>query len=305
MIRARNKALALLILTALEDLVENVEHLRGEFKGDGGPWELSSEKFAKGVCKFLDYQRTDYLSACRCIGVSTASKQVRGFMTDYLGCLQELGSVIDILAEGKPKQDWSTIPSVCPDIENVFSGVTKSIKGQIKAVKKYIVPPKRKIAKSKEMKGFIGSSKEAIKIAKLVQLVLSREDNIKPFTWSLAFRPSRNWLDELVNTAKNADFGVFVFAPDDVLKIRGATKQATRDNVIFEMGMFIGALGKEKVFFMLPDGEDLQIPSDLLGTGAIFYDFEPFKNKGRTNAEKQARLQAIEAACTEIADAVL
>lgn len=61
------------------------------------------------------------------------------------------------------------------------------------------------------------------------------------------------------------DFGVFVFSGDDVTTMRNASSTTVRDNVLFELGLFIGKLGRERVFFVIPDGEKIHIPSDLLG----------------------------------------
>ena len=75
-----------------------------------------------------------------------------------------------------------------------------------------------------------------------------------------------SYLDSLTNGLKDFDFGVFIFAPDDILKLRDQTHAAVRDNVLFEFGLFMGKLGKERVFFVLPQEHgNLRLPSDLLG----------------------------------------
>jgi len=62
------------------------------------------------------------------------------------------------------------------------------------------------------------------------------------------------------------DFGIFVFSPDDIVKMRGQEFQSARDNVLFELGLFIGRLGKERGIILLPRGqEDFHLPTDLLG----------------------------------------
>jgi tetratricopeptide (TPR) repeat protein len=58
-----------------------------------------------------------------------------------------------------------------------------------------------------------------------------------------------------------------------VTKLRGRTKLAVRDNVIFELGLFIGKLGRERVFIIIPqNNEKLHIPSDLLGINPGKYE---------------------------------
>jgi len=61
------------------------------------------------------------------------------------------------------------------------------------------------------------------------------------------------------------DFGVFVFSSDDSVTSRGKTQRAVRDNVLFELGLFVGRLGIKRSFVVAPNDPDLRIPSDLLG----------------------------------------
>lgn len=69
-----------------------------------------------------------------------------------------------------------------------------------------------------------------------------------------------------MNTLRDHDFGVFVFSPDDILKIRKEEFHTTRDNVVFELGLFAGRLGKGRSFIVMPEGvQDFRLPTDLLG----------------------------------------
>ena len=65
--------------------------------------------------------------------------------------------------------------------------------------------------------------------------------------------------------AEKFDFAVFILSPDDVLTLRGETSKVPRDNVIFEMGLFIGALGRKCIFLITPNKRDSQLPSDMGG----------------------------------------
>ncbi|MCX2761057.1 nucleotide-binding protein [Vibrio sp. Sgm 22] len=69
----------------------------------------------------------------------------------------------------------------------------------------------------------------------------------------------------------SSDYGIFVFSPDDEIKMRGNVTDTVRDNVLFELGLFIGRLGKSRCFIVTPDNIDLHIPTDLLGVTPATY----------------------------------
>src|SRR4051812_7537671 len=119
---------------------------------------------------------------------------------------------------------------------------------------------------------FIASSTEALPVAHSIQQLL--EHDVYATVWSQgAFQLSSYPVEDLLNTVSNSDFGVFVFSPDDVTRLRHRQHDTVRDNVIFELGLFIGRLGRERNFFVVPRGIDkLHIPTDLLGLNAGTYD---------------------------------
>ena len=64
------------------------------------------------------------------------------------------------------------------------------------------------------------------------------------------FEPTSSVLDDLIAKVSHFDFGVFIFAPDDVVQIRKESSRSVRDNVLFEMGLFLGRLGMQRVFIV-------------------------------------------------------
>ena len=74
-------------------------------------------------------------------------------------------------------------------------------------------------------------------------------------------------LDKFEREAKKADFAIALLTPDDVGALKGEAddqlKPRARQNVIFELGYFIKALGREKVCVLLKG--ELENPSDLDG----------------------------------------
>src|SRR4051812_21172452 len=118
---------------------------------------------------------------------------------------------------------------------------------------------------------FVGSSVEALPIAWAIQKNLRHSAEVTVWDQGI-FQLSRSSLQSLASSLTTFDFGVFVFSPDDLAIVRGQEQPAVRDNVILELGLFIGELGQTRCFILTPSGADeLPIPTDLLGvTPGIF-----------------------------------
>lgn len=120
-------------------------------------------------------------------------------------------------------------------------------------------------------KVFVGSSVEGLNVAYSIQQNLIHDAETTVWDQGV-FELSKTTIESLDDILDSADFGVFVFSPDDVIMMRGKESQSIRDNVLFELGLFIGKLGRERVFFIVPDGEDIHIPTDLIGITPGKYD---------------------------------
>jgi predicted nucleotide-binding protein len=106
---------------------------------------------------------------------------------------------------------------------------------------------------------FIGSSGEAIEICGALQQELDRHFEVTVWNQGV-FRLTHDALDSLLAALDSSDAGIFVLRPDDVTESRGQSNPTVRDNVIFELGMFIGRLGRDRSFILTPDGSDLHFP---------------------------------------------
>lgn len=118
---------------------------------------------------------------------------------------------------------------------------------------------------------FIGSSSERLPIATAIQVGLSHDDVLVQVWTDGVFQASEDTLSSLMRAAEHSDFGVLVLGPDDVVRRRGKRLNVPRDNVIFELGLFIGAVGRNRTFIVKPRGQALALPTDLLGITPIDY----------------------------------
>jgi hypothetical protein len=84
-------------------------------------------------------------------------------------------------------------------------------------------------------------------------------------------------MERLLELTREVDFAAFVFAHDDwttdnphASPLPGSGQASPRDNVVFEAGLFGGALGMHRTFILHASGSKL--PSDLLGLTTVRYD---------------------------------
>ena len=122
---------------------------------------------------------------------------------------------------------------------------------------------------------FIGSSREALSVAAPIRSgLLSPDLEVRLWTDGV-FGPSRFPMEDLERQLGEADFAVLVTAADDRVSSRGKNRYAPRDNVIFELGLFMGAITRARTFVVMPRGTDLKIPSDILGLTPVMYEVLP------------------------------
>lgn len=121
---------------------------------------------------------------------------------------------------------------------------------------------------------FIISSAEALEIARAIQNAFDR-DSFKVIVWTDGvFRASWYPIESLERELDQSDFAVAIAQPDDMTRSRDKTSQTPRDNVIFELGLFIGRIGRHRSFLVEPRGEEAKLPSDLSGITSITYKYD-------------------------------
>lgn len=136
---------------------------------------------------------------------------------------------------------------------------------------------------------FIGSSAESLTIAGACNTCL--DHNAEVTVWPQVFDAGDSTLTSLLKKTNSSDYALFIFSPDDITIMRGREHSTIRDNVIFELGLFIGALGSDRCFILKPRDTQFHLPSDLLGINVL--DFN-------ANREDGDEFSAVNAACTKI-----
>jgi CAP12/Pycsar effector protein, TIR domain len=137
---------------------------------------------------------------------------------------------------------------------------------------------------------FLGSSGKQAKLLQAITRGLQDVADVEP--WTTTFNPGRSTLDRLVELSQEVDFAAFVFAQDDwtTTDASESGEASPRDNVVFEAGLFGGALGIRRTFVLHANGAKL--PTDLLGLTSVRYD--PAAGAPEVRAINQKLRKAIE-----------
>lgn len=174
------------------------------------------------------------------------------------------------------------VPSQLEALDRLFDASGKFLEERIHNVKN-----------QKKHRIFIASSTEGLKIARSIQSELTQDFAIEIWNQDTVFGLGTATIEALENAVTQYDFGIFVFTPDDQLHTRGEIISVARDNVIFELGLFIGKLTRFRAFIIHPSKRTISMPSDLIGMKTATYDPD--------NSNLRA---ALGPACEEIRNAI-
>lgn len=135
-------------------------------------------------------------------------------------------------------------------------------------------------------KVFIGSARESMDYVNAIHEQVRFHAEVTPW-YAGVFEVNDYNMESLERQLDSNDYAVFIFSPDDIVEMRGKKMIKTRDNTLFEMGLFWGKLRKGRVFFIVPDrvqnssGEDSHeyiLPSDLNGLTTLDYEIRTDEN---------------------------
>lgn len=122
---------------------------------------------------------------------------------------------------------------------------------------------------------FVGCSTESLSIARAIQSAFEHDPIVVRVWTEDTFKASQFPVESLERELAKVDFAALVLSPVDTVISRGSAAGAPRDNLVFELGLFMGALGHTRTFLLHPRGSDIKIPTDLAGFTPLTYQTSP------------------------------
>ena len=120
---------------------------------------------------------------------------------------------------------------------------------------------------------FLFSFSGALPVAWAIENALMNDPFLTVVWANGVFKMTSYTLETLEEELMQSDFAVAVAHPDDKTEVRDEEWPTPRDNVVFELGFFMGSLGRQRAVQMEPKGAKLKLPSDLAGITTIKYNF--------------------------------
>lgn len=125
---------------------------------------------------------------------------------------------------------------------------------------------------------FVISSAEALEVARIIQNAMAHDGFLVTLWTDGVFKVASYALESLESAVDESDFAIAVAHSDDMTLFRGQDWPTPRDNVVFELGLFMGRLGRKRAILMEPREDKIKLPSDLSGITTIPYTYEPGKD---------------------------
>lgn len=97
----------------------------------------------------------------------------------------------------------------------------------------------------------------------------------------------RTIIEKFENHAQDSGFAIALLSPDDICICDGSETYRARQNVIFELGYFIGLLGRKRTIALIKSKSSIEVMSDY--HGVIYKEFD---DKGFWKYEIASELQA-------------
>ena len=182
------------------------------------------------------------------------------------------------------EDSFITIANQFPEI---WRRVASTLAARLAQRNFYVTRPRERV------RVFVMSSVESLPVTRLI-VQHFEHDSFLAVVWNHGvFKASNYTLEDLENELDDSDFAIAVAHADDMIISRDSEWPIVRDNVIFELGMFIGRLGRRRAFLMEPRGAGVKLPSDLAGLNTIPFRYEPGKDASAAIAPACDRLREL------------
>ena len=159
------------------------------------------------------------------------------------------------------EEDFSAVAAHHPDM---WRQIAKEVAQRLRQRRKFIRPS------NPVPFLFIACASESLSVAQAIRAYFETNKEVVVEIWTDdVFKPSKGTMESLEGKLDSSDFSVAILSADDKVESRGEEKLAPRDNTVFELGLFGGAIGRERSFFAVEKGADLKIPSDLAGITSL------------------------------------
>lgn len=159
------------------------------------------------------------------------------------------------------EEDFSAVAAHHPDM---WRQIAKEVAQRLRQRRKFIRPS------NPVPFLFIACASESLAVAEAIRAYFETDRGVVVEIWTdNVFKPSRGTMESLEGKLESSDFSVAIFSADDKVESRGEEKVAPRDNTVFELGLFGGAIGRERSFFAVEKGADVKVPSDLAGITSL------------------------------------
>jgi len=162
-------------------------------------------------------------------------------------------------------QDFATLAKKHADI---YRRIAKSLSRRLLERNKHVGAHREKV------RVFIISSAEALPVARLVANSFEHDPFLTTIWTDGVFKVANYTLQDLEAAVDQSDFAIAIAHADDITESRNKDWPAPRDNVVFELGLFMGKLGRQRAILMEPREDKVKLPSDLSGITTIPYRFE-------------------------------
>lgn len=166
-------------------------------------------------------------------------------------------------------KDFTDLASRYPKI---YLQIAKTLSRRLRERNKHVGVHREKI------KAFIISSVEALPIARIIQNAFEHDDVVTTVWTDGVFKATSYIVEALEAAVDDSDFAIAVAHGDDMTAFRGVNWPTPRDNVVFELGLFMGRLGRKRAILMEPRDDKVRLPSDMSGITTIPYRYEKGAN---------------------------